>query len=350
MSKTASLSRLFWPTIKRRVEKDVKVSAKKPKDVLEKQKSSALFLIILLAAIVVIAIIFNIITDGHFLNPTNLKLIIAHATYPSFIAWGISFMFACGYIDLSLGGVIVLSAFATNIFGNMYGYPGVLIGGIVTATILVFINFNIFAFTKIPSWIAGISLALIYEALAFGLKVGDSTKKLVQKDLDKDVTMLGQLPWSVVLLFIGLIVTYLIYTRTSVGLNIRAIGGDPRVAKALGISIPRTLLVVGIITGLLIGFAAIIQTSYAGRINPMTGLTSINNIFHPLAIVLLAQILEKRININIAIPICAVIVYAFFNLVTALHFPSGTIQEASLGIFLIVFGIIGRRGFKGVVK
>ena len=328
----------------------MKALAKKPQDITEKQKSSALFLVILLASIVVIAIIFNFITGGTFLTASNIKVVISHATYPAFIAWAISFLFACGYNDLSLGGVLVLSAFAASILGNAYGYVGVVLGGIVIATVLVFINFNIFAFTKIPSWIAGISLAMIYEALAFALKVGDSTKNLIQKDLESEFRILGQMPWSVIILLVGLVVTYLLYTRTTIGFNIRAIGGDPRVAKALGISIPRTLLFVGIITGCLIGVASVIQISYAGRINVMTGLTSIYVIFQPIAIVLLAQILERRININIAIPICAVIIYAVFNLLTILDVPSGTMQEAFLGAFLIVFGIIGRRNYKGVVK
>jgi ribose transport system permease protein len=317
------------------------------KDSIDKQKKPIVFVAILLVSIVVAAIIFNTIAHGAFLSRSNIIIIISHATYPSFIAWAISFLFACGYNDLSLGGILVLSAFASSILGNFYGYPGVIIGGIITATVLLFINFNIFAFTKIPSWIAGISLAMIYEALAFALKVGESTKRLIQTDLSSDYRILGQMPWSVIILLVGMIITYLIYTRTTVGFNIRAIGGDARVAKALGVNITKTLLFVGIISGSLIGIASVIQISYVGRINVMTGLTSIYVIFQPIAIVLLAQILAKRININIAIPLCAVIIYAVFNLLTILHVPSGTMQEAVLGAFLIIFGIIGRRGYKG---
>jgi ribose transport system permease protein len=73
-------------------------------------------------------------------------------------------------------------------------------------------------------------------------------------------------------------------------------------------------------------------------------------VFQPLAIVLLAQILQKRLNIIIAVPICAVIIFAVFNLLTILGVPSGTLQEAFLGAFLIVFGVVGQRGVKGVVK
>jgi ribose transport system permease protein len=42
--------------------------------------------------------------------------------------------------------------------------------------------------------------------------------------------------------------------------------------------------------------------------------------------------------------------YSAFNLLTLLHVPSGTLQEALLCLFIIVFAIIGQRGIKGVVK
>lgn len=316
----------------------------------EKQHSQIVFVLIFLVAIVAIAVIFNFITSGKFLDGTNLEVIVSHTIYPTFIAWGLCFLFACGYTDMSVGGVVVLSSFASGIFGNWFGYPGVVLGGLIVGTLLIFLNFNIFAFTKIPSWIAGISLAMIYEAVAVFLKVGKTTKPLIDAELQREYRLLGQLPWSLILLAAGLVAVYFIYNRTSVGLNIRALGGNKDVAKALGISILRTLLFVGLISGLLIGIASFLQESYSGRTTVKTGLTSMYMIFQPLAIVLLAQILQKRINIIIAVPICAFIIYAVFNLLTILGVPSGTMQETFLGAFLIAFGIIGQRGYKGVVK
>ena len=69
-----------------------------------------------------------------------------------------------------------------------------------------------------------------------------------------------------------------------------------------------------------------------------------------LAIYLLAQLIRERINIVVCVPICAFILYSIFNLLTMLGVPSGTLQEACLGAFIILFGIIGSRNVKGVVK
>lgn len=316
----------------------------------EKTQSNALFAVVFVAVIAALMFIFNLIAGGSFLEWSNLKVIISHVVYPSFIAWGFCFLFACGYTDMSMGGVLVLGSFAACILGNWFGIPGVVIGGLVTGLLLIFINFVIFTYTGIPSWIAGISLAMIYEAFAFFLKIFGPTKPLVSSALDRQYRVLGQLPWSIILLLIGLVVVYFIYNRTTVGLNIRALGGNKAVAKSLGINVDKTLLFVGLISGVLIGFACFLQQSYAGQTTVKTGLTSINLIFQPLAIYLLAQTLQRRINIIICVPICSFLLYSVFNILTALGVPSGTLQEAFLGAFIVVFSVIGQKGAKGVVK
>ncbi len=309
-----------------------------------------LFPLIFAAALIVIFVLFNIIAGGKFLTLLNIKNIISHAIYPVFIAWGFCFLFACGYTDMSIGGVIVLGSFAACALGNRIGISGVVIGGMAVGLVLVFLNFIIFTYTKIPSWIAGISLALIYEAIAFALKTNSNTSKAVTSALNKDYRLLGQIPWSIILLAVGLVVVYLLYNRTTIGLNIRALGGNKAVSRSMGINIDRTLLAVGLISGLLIGVACVMQESYAGQTSVKTGLTSINMIFQPLAIYLLAQILSKNINIIIGVPICSIILYAVFNMLTIMSIPSGTLQEAFLGAFIILFAVIGQRGVKGVVK
>jgi ribose transport system permease protein len=305
---------------------------------------------VIVAALVLFQLIAYLVSGNNFLEWSNLKGIISRSAYPCFIAWGFCFLFACGYTDMSIGGVVVLGSFASCILGNWFGLPGVIIGGLVVGLLLIFINFLIFTYSGIPSWIAGISLALIYEAIAFLLKISKGTKALISTSLAKEYRVLGQLPWCLILLLIGLVIVYFIYNRTTVGLNIRALGGNKDVAEKLGINTKKTLLFVGLIAGILVGVSCVLQQSYAGQTTVKTGLTSINMIFQPLAIYLLAQIIRERINIVVCVPICAFILYSIFNLLTMLGVPSGTLQEAFLGAFIVIFGIIGSRKVKGVVK
>ena len=316
----------------------------------ERQQSQALALIVLIAAMVAVGTLVNLFAGGRFLTPKNLEVILSNSIYPTFIAWSLCFLFACGYTDLSMGGVLVLGSFAACAFGNAFGYPGVVLGGLVFGALLVFLNFGIFAATGIPSWIAGISLALIYEAVSVMLRNNKLTKPHVDVELSRNFRALGQFPVNVILLVLGFLAAYFVYNRTTIGLNVRAVGGSANVSRALGISIPRTILGVGLIAGILVGVACVVQQSYNGKTFAMTGLTSIQLIFKPLAIALLAQIMQKRVNIIIAVPFCSVIVYGVFNIMTFFGVPSGTLQDVFLGAFVIAFGIVGQRGSREVVK
>ena len=316
----------------------------------DKAPNSLKALAVLIVAMVLLGVVVNLFTDGRFLTLKNMELIISNSIYPTFIAWALCFLFAYGYTDMPMGGVLVVGSFVACAFGNAWGYPGVVIGGLVAGTLMIFINFGIFAATKIPSWIASISLALIYEAITILLRTSKLTKKFVDVELSRDFRALGQWPLNFVVLLIGFVLVYFIYNRTTIGLNVRALGGNNNVARAMGINISRTILGVGLICGVLMGIACIVQESYNGKTFATSGLTSIQMIFKPLAIALLAQILQKWINIIIVVPFCSVIIYAIFNIMTFFGIPSGTLQDVCLGAFVIIFGIIGQKGVKEVVK
>ncbi|MCD7861782.1 MAG: hypothetical protein LUG25_07850 [Oscillospiraceae bacterium] len=323
-----------------------KISAQSEKT----QMYPALFFLLFLAAIAVCACIANLLTGGMFLEVSNAKAIFCNCIYPCFVAWALCFMFACGYTDLSLGGVVVLGSFAACACGNAWGYPGLLIGSLVVGTLLVFFNFFIFAFTKIPSWIASISLAMIYEAIAVFLRANTGTRTYFAAELNRSLRGLALWPTNLIVLIIALLIIYVLYNRTGLGMNARAIGGNADVSKVLGININRTLLCIGLLCGILVGFASAIQESYNVLTTAMSGLVSLQMIYKPLAIALLAQVLQKRINIILAVPFCALIIYGIFNLMTFFGVPSGTLQDLVLGAFLILFGAIGQKGTKEVVK
>jgi len=316
----------------------------------EETHSPVLFFLLFIGAIVAVGLIAHFITNRTFLDFLNIKIIISNSIYPSIIAWGLCFLFAAGYYDLSLGAIVILASFATCVLGNMFGYPGVILGGMLVGTLLVFLNSVIFVFTKVPTWIASLSLTLIYEGIAIFLRMNKTTKPFIDTELNRSFRAIGNTWTNIYVLVAIFIIVFLIYYRTNIGLSIRAIGGSREVSRALGVKTRKTLLLTGLICGMLIGAASIVQESYNARTIPMTALTSLQFMFKPLAIALLAQILQKRISIIVAVPFCSIIIYAVFNLMTFFHVPSGTLQDAFLCVFLIVFGMLGQRGVKEVVK
>jgi ribose transport system permease protein len=78
-------------------------------------KAQLVFAGIFIVAVAALFIIFNLFTHGNFLEWMNIKIILANMVYPTFMAWGMCFIFACGYSDMSWGGVVVLASFGTGV-------------------------------------------------------------------------------------------------------------------------------------------------------------------------------------------------------------------------------------------
>ncbi len=307
---------------------------------------------ILLGCIAVIFVISNIAVGGRLLTWNNMKIIITHAIFPSFVSWGMMFIFTGGLIDLSIGANILLSANIGAICAMDLGmgYFGLIGMTLLSAIILEQLSVNCSVNLKIPSWISGLGMALIFEAI---LTVYSTIRSKTEGS--SNITLvnyraLGSMPYMAIIWIIGFAAAYMIFNRSTLGLNIRAVGGNEGVAKAMGINMKKTMLTGAVVGAVFIGMAAIVQESYAGKLVSTSGLGSLSTIFKPLATVLLAQSFERIISMPVGIIFSAVFVTSLFNVLTLLGVPSGTGQEMCLGAIVILCGIISHWRYKGVVK
>ena len=306
--------------------------------------------IIIISAAIIFFIVFNFITNDRFLSFSNIKTILSHAVIPTFVTLGMCFIFGTGLIDLSVGAVIIIAANIGGLMAVEVGYFGLIIGAVAVATLLVLFNLKLYLTLKIPSWLLGLGMAMIYETIAMlysSIRVKAGSQVV---DLGKICRELGAFPYNMIMLSVGLATAYFIYYRSTAGLNIRAVGSNGAVSGMMGININRTIIIGGLIGGIFIGFAAAIKESYIGRVMPTSGLMSISEIYLPLAALLLAQALEEVFPRIIGVLISTVFIAAVFNMLTILGVPSGTWQEVVLAVCIIFFGIVSQRKNTGVVK
>ena len=316
----------------------------------EEKKVSLTVKLIVFAAFILLLIVMNMATDGKFLEPSNLKTIAVNASVPTFTAWAFVFIFASGFIDLSLGAVIVLAANVAGTFGNQFGFVGLVVTGLAAGVLLMTLNFTVFQVTKIPSWIAGLGLTMVYEAISSFYSEQRLEMGLRVVELESQYRSLGRAPLAFVVVLLGLVVAYILYNRTNIGLDIRAMGDNQAVARNMGIKMAKTVILSGVVAGIFVGAAAFMKESFAGTVNAVTGLASLPQTFQPLAAALLSQALSKHINIIVAVIASTLFVMAIFNFLTLMNVPSGTWQETVLGISVIVFGVLANRNTKEVVK
>ncbi len=316
-----------------------------------KKKKSIVRLVIVLAVIAAVCIVFHFLTGRIFLTGSNILALFPHAIIPCFLGWALCFVFACDFTDMSLGPIVILAANAAGILGSTsLGYFGIILGAMVVSVICVMINFLLFAKSRIPSWIVSIGMVMVYEAIGVFYSNYQFSHGGSLAQLSEDMRGLARAPMIYIVFFIGFVLAYVLYNYTTIGLKVRSLGSGQRISEAMGINIVKTILLVGIIVGIFVGCSAFLNESYNSRMNIKSGLTGMTMIFQPIAAVMLAQVLKSRINIIIGVPICSLFVYAIFNMLTIAGVPSGTLQEAVLGLIVIVFGIMAQRGVKKVVK
>ena len=308
--------------------------------------------VIIIAAIVLIFVICHFLTGGKLLRPNNIRTILTQVTYPLILGFGMMFIFTTGRVDLSVGSQVILAAnigaIAVEILG--LGYPGLIIGTMAALMLTELLCTSCSLFLHIPSWVAGLGCALVFEALgmiivdAFSSTMGTSIVYL------KHCKELGTFPVIFIVAMIVFIVAYFIFNHTQFGFNLRAIGSGGEVAEAMGIDRRKTILIAAVIGAVIIAVGGITQLSYTGRFTPTAGMGSLGGIFKALAVVLIAGSFSRIFNDVVGCVIGAFMVAGLFNVLTLLGVPSGTGQEICLGIVVVFCGILSSLRYKGVMK
>ena len=80
------------------------------------------------------------------------------------------------------------------------------------------------------------------------------------------------IPYLVIYFAISAIVLHIIWTRTTIGKNMFAIGGNTEAAEVSGVNISRSILYVYLISGILYGIASYLEAARVGSVTTQTGL------------------------------------------------------------------------------
>jgi ribose transport system permease protein len=306
----------------------------------------------ILSAIVLFVLLLHWLSRGKLLSPVNINFIISQAVYPTFLSWGMMFIFISGMIDLSIGANVLLAcnvgAFMAGYLG--WGYPGLIIGTVGSVILFELLTVQCFIGLKIPAWVAGLGIAYVYEAVLSTAVNNLSITKGTNFIPVDPYRAFGSMPLMGIIWGIGFAAAYFIYTHTTISYNLQAVGSNRNVASAMGINYKKTVILGAVLGSVFIAFGAIVNLSYVGKAYPAMGLSSLSSIFQPIVVVLLAKCIARFINIPLGILICSVLLTCLFDVLTLLGIPSGTWQSITLGAAVIVSGILVSMNVKEVVK
>jgi ribose transport system permease protein len=285
-------------------------------------------LIILMLPCAVYALFF-ILQPQRFGSPQTLYIMFQQAFLPSISAWGLCFVMTLGLYDLSIGAIIIFSAIVgTNLalqIGGVLGYAGLVVGSLFAAVVLELVNATAYTLLKIPSMIITIGLMILYETAANFM--GNAV-------LPYELSILGRAPYNMVVGIATLLIAYLLYDRTRIGMHIKAVGGSELIAKNAGVNVRRVKIYGFVLCGVFLGIASFLSVSYGGVIIPSTRMSSISRLFQPLMGYFIAIALKKVCNIIVGVFVGEMVIVMVVTGMVTMGVPT-TYQQVVTGLFLL---------------
>ena len=225
----------------------------------------------LVGVVVVLLIAGAILEPDVFPTKDNIFNVLRQSSVIGVLAIGMTFVIATGGIDLSVGSMVAAAAVAGGQFADS-GSVAFLLGAIGMGVLLGGVNAGLIAYGKVVPFIA--TLAMFAMARGLALYISDKTP-ITLFDLE-GVRWFGNgevvgIP-SAVLVFLAVAVAgWMLLNRTSYGRHVVAVGGNREAARIAGVKVSRIIFSVYVISGLCVGFAAILVSGRLSSASPVIG-------------------------------------------------------------------------------
>ncbi|MGA8586171.1 MAG: SMP-30/gluconolactonase/LRE family protein [Roseiarcus sp.] len=192
---------------------------------------------------------------------------------------GMTIVMLAGGIDLSVGSNFALANVTALALINVAKWPveaaipatlgvGALVG-LINGFLIGFLRLRAFLTTLVVLTLIRAVVDLLLEA--YSVRIASSDVESPLWDFVGAGSVLGA-PFSFVLLIVTAIVAHFVLTRLRIGWRLMAVGGSRRAAYNAGISVPRTVCLTYVVSGVL---SALAGTLYAARLSgagPDTGI------------------------------------------------------------------------------
>jgi simple sugar transport system permease protein len=239
------------------------------KTYLEKPELAGLILL------VVLVIVFQIRSDGVFLNQDNLRGMLGILPETGLVAIGVTILMISGEFDLSVGSVFALMPMTMAVL-MVEGAPFALalLAGLLVCAAIGFINGYVTIRFAIPSFIT--TLGMLFIARSLTVVVSGGFPPLLPADLPTwlftSFVGPGNMFRMSFLWFAAIaVLTSLMMSRTNFGNWVKATGGFHPAAASMGIPTARVKIACFMLCSILSGFAGMIQVLRLGSPLPSIG-------------------------------------------------------------------------------
>lgn len=224
---------------------------------------------------IALVILFQIQSDGVFLNANNLRGIFGILPEIGLMVIGVTILMICGEFDLSVGSVFALMPMVMAVL-LAEGTPFIIAFtvGMTAAAAIGFVNGFLTIKYNIPSFIT--TLGMLFIARSLTIVISGGFPPLLPNDLPNWLFTVFVGPgdlfrMSFVWFILIAVLASLMMSRSNFGNWIRATGGFLPAAKAMGIPTARVKIACFMLCSMLAGFAGMIQVLRLGSPLPSIG-------------------------------------------------------------------------------
>jgi ribose transport system permease protein len=205
--------------------------------------------------------------DDGFTSSYNLLSLLRYNAMFALIALGMTFVIMTGGIDLSVGGVAVLTSVLAAHWSSAGLWPATL-GAVLAGVGVGLLNGGLVAGFGVQPFI--VTLATLLGARGAALILADNAS--VSVDFESDFLLLdrtvGGLNMAVIIAVVAYLVGSLLLNLTRFGRHLLALGGNEEAARLAGLPVARTLVAVYALSGGMAGLTGAILAAQTFTGNP----------------------------------------------------------------------------------
>lgn len=218
-------------------------------------------------ALVFVVVLFAVLTKGSTVKINNLKQIMLQSCTYIVAGLGIIFTMSLGNMDMSLDGIVGLSAclglLATEMTNSWIMFPVIFLVAVACEMAIGGINILL----GVNSVIASFAVSFFGKGVA-GFIIGNRTKAL---SLPGEFSFLYNRTGFYIITLIAISIMTVLFHYTKLGKRAMAIGSNPSAAKAAGIHVTKYKLLSYLAAGIMMGLSTLLIVLRSGSTSATTG-------------------------------------------------------------------------------
>lgn len=213
------------------------------------------------------------ITTDKFLTATNIVSVVRQFSFISIIAIGQCMVIIAGGIDLSVGSIFAFSS-VISVMSLAAGFPLplALLVGVGCGMLIGFINGLFITRVRLPPFIATLGMMSVTRGLSYAVTAGFPINIKSEGYRFIGQGLIGGVPLPILLLVLIAIISAVFLSKTVIGRQIYALGGNEEAARVSGVNINKIKIVVYVICGALAAIAGIATASRLGVAQSTAGM------------------------------------------------------------------------------